>query len=441
MKQGKAFKRGVHLFDGKELSQDCPIKPIEAGAVMVYPLTQHIGAPAKAVVAVGDRVLKGQLIAEAEGYISAPVHSSVSGTVKAIEPREVVSGGRVDSIVIENDFQEEATDNFGAERNLEDLSADEIDEIVKNAGIVGLGGAGFPTGVKLTPKNALEIETVIINGSECEPYLTSDYRIMLERGEELIKGIKAVQKLLPAAKALIAIESNKPEAIARLDEMTKDIDGIDVMKLHTKYPQGGERQLIYAVTGKRINSKMLPADAKCLVINIATCYAIYEAVYKRIPLIHKVMTITGEGVNTPCNVDVPLGMSHSELLEKCGGAREDVCKLISGGPMMGMAISHTDVPIVKTSSAILAFTADDVAALGQSNCIHCGKCVGACPQHLIPQMLAKSVKATDFDRFDTLGGMECVECGCCTYVCPAKIPLTQMFKMGKAKLREAMQKR
>lgn len=414
---------------------DCAIQCIDAEDIMIYPLSQHIGAPAKAVVAVGDRVLKGQLIAEAGGFISAPVFSSVSGTVKAIENRLVVNGNNDECIIIENDRENETVSDFGKDRSLDSLSAEDIVDIIKKAGIVGLGGAGFPTGVKVSPKNANNIDTVIINGSECEPYLTSDYRLMLERNEEIIKGIKAVLKVLPNAKAVIGIENNKPEAIKILDEKTSGEDKISVCSLKTKYPQGGERQLIYAITGRKINSKMLPADKGCIVLNTASCYAIYEAVYKNMPLIHKVMTITGEAVHSPCNADVPLGVSHSYVLEKCGGAKDNVVKFISGGPMMGMAMSSLDVPVVKTSSSILAFSKDDVAALPQSACIHCGRCVKACPQILVPQMMAKAVRSQNMNRFDELGGMECIECGCCTYVCPAKIPLTQMFKLGKAELR------
>lgn len=414
---------------------DCAIQCIDAEDIMVYPLSQHIGAPAKAVVSVGDRVLKGQLIADAGGFISAPVFSAVSGTVKAIENRLVVNGNNDECIIIENDRENETVSDFGKDRSLDSLSAEDIVDIIKKAGIVGLGGAGFPTGVKVSPKNANHIDTVIINGSECEPYLTSDYRLMLERNAEIIKGIKAVLKALPNAKAVIGIENNKPEAIKILDEKTSGEDKISVCPLKTKYPQGGERQLIYAITGRKINSKMLPADKGCIVLNTASCYAIYEAVYKNMPLIHKVMTITGEAVHSPCNVDVPLGVSHSYVLEKCGGAKDDVVKFISGGPMMGMAMSSLDVPVVKTSSSILAFSKDDVAALPQSACIHCGRCVKACPQILVPQMMAKAVRGQNMNRFDELGGMECIECGCCTYVCPAKIPLTQMFKLGKAELR------
>lgn len=436
----KSFKKGVHPYDGKELAKDCAIKSISAGAELVYPLSQSIGAPSKPCVSKGERVLKGQRIADAGGFVSAPIYSAVSGTVKAVEKRLTANGTMVESVVIENDGAYETFGNFGEPRGLDNLSADDIVGIIREAGIVGLGGAGFPTAVKLSPKNVNNIDTVIINGAECEPYLTSDYRLMLEKGAEIVKGAKALLRIFPAASIVIGIEDNKPDAIKAMQEKTSGEDKITVQPLKTKYPQGGERQLIFAVTGRRLNSKMLPADKGCVVVNTASCYAIYEAVYLNMPLVHKVMTITGEGVNSPCNLDVPLGMSHSEVLAAAGGAKETVKKLISGGPMMGMAMSTPDVPVVKTSSSILAFTEDDVAALSQSNCIHCGRCVKACPEILVPQMMAKSVKANNYEKFADLGGMECIECGCCTFVCPAKIPLTQMFKLGKVRVRELQHK-
>ena len=432
----KTFRRGVHPFGGKDYSQNCPIQPIEPEAEMVFPISQNLGAPSKPVVAKGDRVLKGQLIAEAGGFIGAPIFSSVSGTVKAIEKRLVINGSKVDSIVIENDGLDEAVEGFGAERELDSLSKEEIVDSIRNAGIVGLGGAGFPTVVKLTPKNADDIDYLIINGAECEPYLTSDYRLMLEKPEELILGIKAILRLLPNAKAVIGIEANKPEAIKTMTELARIDDRIDVCALKTKYPQGGERQLIYAVTKRKINSKMLPADKGCVVDNIGTVYAIYEAVYKNMPLIHNILTVTGEGVNTPGNFDVPLGVSHSYLLEKAGGAKEGVLKFISGGPMMGFAMGSLDVPVVKTSSSILAYLHDEVADSPETPCIHCGRCARACPEFLVPQLMGKAMKNQDVEEFSRLGGMECIECGSCAFVCPAKIPLTQMFKLGKIKIRE-----
>ncbi len=432
----KTFKRGVHPYGGKELTKDCAIRPLPAEDIMVYPLSQNLGAPSKAVVQKGDRVLKGQLIAEAGGFIGAPIFSSVSGTVKAIEKRLVVNGSKVDSIIIENDGLDEAVEGFGVERSLDSMTGDDIVEAVKNAGIVGLGGAGFPNYVKLSPKNKNDIDYLIINGAECEPYLTSDYRLMLERPEELLRGIQAMLKVFPNARAVIGIEDNKPEAIDIMTKIAKADDKVDVCALKTKYPQGGERQLIYAVTKRKINSKMLPADKGCIVDNVGTVFAIYEAVYKNMPLIHNIVTVTGEGVNKGANFDVPLGVDHGYVLEAAGGAKETAIKFISGGPMMGIAMGSIEVPIVKTTSSILVFEKDEVAEAVETNCIHCGRCVNACPQSLVPQLMGQAMKKENIEEFEKLGGMECIECGSCAFVCPAKIPLTQMFKLGRIKIRE-----
>lgn len=434
MKQKKTLKKGLRLFEGKEMSKDFPITSVDASQVMVFPLEQHIGNPATPIVNVGDRVLVGQKIAEADGLISAPIHSSVSGTVKAIEKRLVLNGTKVDCVVIENDGQNETIEGYGEYRDAMELSKEEIINAIKEAGIVGLGGAGFPTYVKLSPKNADEIDTLIINGCECEPYLTVDYRVMVEKGEEIVKAVRAVLKLFPNAQAVFGVEDNKADSIKVIKGFLKSDDKMDIVSLKTKYPQGGERSLIYAVKGRKINSRMLPADAKCLVLNASTCLAIYYALYKNIPLVHRYMTITGDGVNKCNNVKVPLGIDHQSVINFAGGLKEDACKIISGGPMTGFAMSTLDVPVEKTCSSILAFSVDDVAALEQSNCIHCGRCVKVCPTNLVPQMMAKAMKINDYSKFEELGGMECVQCGCCSYECPAKIPLTSMFKLGKAEV-------
>lgn len=434
MKQKKTLKKGLRLFEGKEMSKDFPITSVDASQVMVFPLEQHIGNPATPIVNVGDRVLVGQKIAEADGFISAPIHSSVSGTVKAIEKRLVLNGTKVDCVVIENDGQNETVEGYGEYRDAMELSKEEIINAIKEAGIVGLGGAGFPTYVKLSPKNADEIDTLIINGCECEPYLTVDYRVMVEKGEEIVKAVRAVLKLFPNAQAVFGVEDNKADSIKVIKGFLKSDDKMDIVSLKTKYPQGGERSLIYAVKGRKINSRMLPADAKCLVLNTSTCLAIYYALYKNIPLVHRYMTITGDGVNKCNNVKVPLGIDHQSVINFAGGLKEDACKIISGGPMTGFAMSTLDVPVEKTCSSILAFSVDDVAALEQSNCIHCGRCVKVCPTNLVPQMMAKAMKINDYSKFEELGGMECVQCGCCSYECPAKIPLTSMFKLGKAEV-------
>lgn len=440
MKKMKSLKKGLHLYEGKELSKDFPITTIKACDELIFPLSQHIGNPAIPIVKVGDYVMKGQMIAQADGHISAPIHSSVSGTVKGIKNHLNINGDRTMSIIIENDYENKEVEGLGKKSDPGSLTKEEIIDKIRNAGIVGLGGAGFPTHVKLSPKNAEEIDTVIVNGCECEPYLTCDYRIMLEKGEEIVKSMRIVSKLFKNAKIVFGIEDNKSDSIKVIKGFIKPEDKMDICELKTKYPQGGERSLIYAITGRKINSNMLPADAKCIVINSTTAYAIYKALFENIPLIYRYMTITGEGVNNCNNYKVPVGMSYRDVIEASGGLKEDVCKIISGGPMTGAAISSLDVPVEKTTSSVLAFTFDDVAELKQSNCIHCGKCVKVCPSNLVPQMLCKAIKCNDYDKFQNLGGMECVQCGCCSYICPAKIPLTNLFVIGKSKIRNKARK-
>lgn len=424
------FKGGIHPFEGKELSEDkpiCTLAPIQ-GEEMVYPLSQHIGAPAKPLVAKGDQVLKGQIIAEAGGFISANVLSSVSGTVKGIEPRLVANGAMVQSIIVENDGEEKAIEGYGEKRNYEDLSKEEIRGFIKAAGIVGLGGAGFPTHVKVTPKDDAAIDTVIVNAAECEPYLTSDYRVMLEYPERLVGGLKVMLKLFENAKGVIGIENNKPEAIKKIQELVKDEPRIEVRELLTKYPQGGERMLIYAVTGREINSSMLPADAGCVVDNVDTVVAIYNAVCSSVPLMRRIITVTGDAVAEPQNFKVRLGTNYKRLLEAAGGFKTEPEKIISGGPMMGQALFTLEFPVAKTSSALTCFTKDDVAAMDPTPCIRCGRCVEACPEQLIPQLMMSVAERNDLEGFERLNGMECVECGSCAFVCPAKRPLTQAFK-------------
>ena len=426
----KTFKGGAHPYDGKKMSRDCPIEILNPGDTLVYPLSQHIGAMAKPLVKAGDRVLVGQKIAEKGGFISANIHSSVSGTVKAIEKRLVATGGMVDSIIVENDgMYEEAAPIFSG--NPDELSKDEIIKIIEEAGIVGMGGAGFPTNVKLSPKNADIIDSIIVNGAECEPYLTSDYRRMVEQTDKLVKGLKIVLKIFPDAKGYFGIEDNKPEAIEALFKATENEDRIEVVPLKTKYPQGGERSMIYAVTGRKINSKMLPADVGCIVHNVDTIYAIYNAVYNGKPLIERIVTITGDAVRTPKNFQVRIGTSFRELIDAAGGFTTEPEKIISGGPMMGFSFFNIDVPVVKGSSSLLAFIKDDVSHEEPSACIRCGRCAAACPEHLLPMKLAALAGQNEPEEFKKLGGMECVECGCCSYVCPAKRQVTQSVRSMK----------
>ncbi len=421
------FNGGIHPYDGKDLSKDKPIKAVLPKGDLVYPLSQHIGAPAKPIVEKGDHVLTGQKIAEAGGFVSAPIYATVSGTVKAIEPRRVVTGDSVMSIIIENDGLYEEVE-YPERKPLEEMTREEIIECVKEAGIVGMGGAGFPTHVKLSPKEPEKIDYVIANCAECEPYLTSDYRRMLEEPEKLIGGLKVSLKLFENARGILAVEDNKPECIELLKNLTKDEPRISVKELKTKYPQGAERQIIYATTGRAINSSMLPADAGCVVNNVDTVVAIYHAVIEGKPLMNRIVTVTGDAIANPQNFIVRIGTNYHELVEEAGGFKQDPVKIVSGGPMMGFALFGLDVPTTKTASALLCLTEDEVSRMEPSACINCGRCVEVCPGRVVPRLLADYAEHYEEEEFLSHNGMECCECGCCSFVCPAKRPLTQTIK-------------
>lgn len=422
------FRGGIHPYEGKELSKDHPIEKYLPKGDLVYPLSQHIGAPSVPCVKKGDTVLAGQKIADAGGFVSVPLHASVSGTVKGIEKRLNATGSMVDCIVIENDQQYQETEF--QEARLEDLTKEEILNRIKEGGVVGMGGAGFPTHVKLAPKDPSKIEYILVNGAECEPYITSDYRRMIEEPEKVVKGLQVILTLFDSAKGYICIEDNKTDCIAKMKELVKDIDRIEVKEMMTKYPQGGERTLIYAATGREINSTMLPADVGCVVDNVETVISVYKAVILGRPVNSRVVTVTGDGIKEPKNLLVLAGTDMSELVDAAGGLKAKIAKAISGGPMMGFALYDLHVPCTKTTSAFLFLEHDAVSEAQeiQTACINCGRCVSVCPGHVLPARLAKLAERGDMAGFEALDGMECCECGCCSYICPAKRPLTQSIK-------------
>ena len=418
------FKGGVHPDDGKRFAKDKAIVELKPVGDLVYPVSQHIGAPASPIVAVGDQVLRGQKIAEAGGFVSAPVYSSVSGKVKAIEPRMNPTGAKVNCIIVENDGEYNEVE-YPAVKPLEEMSKADILTAIGEAGVVGMGGAGFPTKVKLSPKEPDKIDYIIANCAECEPYITADYRRMLENPEELVAGMKIILKLFDNAKGIFGVEDNKPDCIEKLKELTKDETRMEVLALKTKYPQGGERQLIFATTGRAINSAMLPADAGCVVDNVETIINVYRAVAEGKPSMERVVTVSGDAINEPGNFKVLFGTNQAELVEAAGGFKAEPEKMISGGPMMGFSMFTLDVPVTKTSSSILCFTKDEVAKFEPSACINCGRCVDACPSRLIPSRLADLAERHNEEGFTKMEGLECMECGSCSYVCPAKRPLKQ----------------
>ena len=429
----KTFIGGVHPYDGKELSKDSPIKEVLPKGDMVYPVSQHIGAPAKPVVAVGDTVLKGQMIAEAGGFVSSPIYSSVSGKVKAIEKRRVAVGDMVDSIVIENDGMFTET-TYESVEDVTALSKEEIIEKVKNAGVVGMGGAGFPTHVKLSPKEPDKIEYIIANCAECEPYITADYRLMMEHADEILVGLNLLMKAAKVEKGYIGIEDNKPAAIKLFEEKTANDARIEIVPLAKKYPQGGEKQLIDAVTKRQVASGALPISTGAVVQNVGTAFAVYEAVQKNKPLFERVITVTGKSVARPSNFLARIGTPMKQLIDACGGLPEDTGKVIGGGPMMGKALVNIDVPTAKGSSGILIMNRKEAKRGEAQTCIRCAKCVSACPMGLEPYLLGALSENGDFETMEKERIMDCIECGSCQFTCPANRPLLDYCRLGKGKV-------
>ena len=420
------FKGGIHPYDGKALSKDKPVRRLLPKGQLVYPLSQHIGAPAKPVVKKGDHVLAGQVIAEAGGFVSAPIHASVSGTVKGIEDRLTNVGNMTSCIIVENDGAYESVEFHPAEP--EKLSKEEILARIREGGVVGMGGAGFPTHVKLAPKEPDKIDYVLVNGAECEPYLTSDYRRMLEEPELIVGGLKVMLRLFDNAKGYICVEDNKPDCAEKLRQACQGEDRIEVKVLKTKYPQGAERMMIYAATGRKINSSMLPADAGCVVDNVDTVAAVYKAVVLGEPLMHRTVTVTGDAIRDPQNFCVCTGTNYAELIDEAGGFVTEPQKVVSGGPMMGFALYDLNIPVTKTSSAVFCMKEDIVSSSEPPGCSNCGRCVDGCRRRVLPAKLAVFAEHHDEENFLKYNGLECCECGCCSYICPARRPLTQAIK-------------
>ena len=438
---GKTFRGGVHPPECKHYA---PHTVYEPRGELVYPLSQHIGKPAKPVVGVGDRVLVGQKIAERDGYISSCIHSSVSGTVKAIERRATIMGSG-ECIVVDSDGLFETCDGLGRETGTNNLSPEDIIALVREAGVVGLGGASFPTPVKLEPKDRDAIKYVILNGAECEPYITCDDDLMRQNAPEIVEGLRLLLRIFNNAEGVILIEDNKPEAIAAME---KAVEGEEKMRVHVapvKYPQGGERAVIKVVTGLDTKLSQLPADVGCIVDNVATVYAVYEAVCRATPLFRRLVTVSGTAVKNPGNFLVRAGTSCAELLEAAGGLREgaEVKKALSGGPMMGIALASLDVPLQKSSGALVLLAEDEAeqSETKLTECIRCGRCVRACPMGLSPLLMAEAAIRGDLKRYEQkLYGLECISCGSCTWVCPAKRPLMQTFKDAKNAILSARRK-
>ena len=417
---------GIHPVEGKEPTEHKELVRFPVPETVVIPLSMHLGAPAKAIVNVGDYVKMGQKIGEADGFISAPVHSSVSGTVVAIEDRPHATRGTCPSIVIENDGKDLLDETIKPNKSLDELTAAEIIEIVKNAGIVGMGGAGFPTYVKLNPGKP--IDAVLVNACECEPMLTADHRVLLEYADDIIFGLQAEMKTVSAPKGIIVIEENKPDAIALMREKVADIEGIEVLEVTTQYPQGGEKMLIKRAMGRSVPSGKLPADVGACVSNVSTVKAIADAIKTGMPLIERVTTVTGKYIPNPQNFIVRVGTPAAKLVEACGGISAEDVLVKAGGPMMGFPQTTLETPIMKGSNGIIAIDNDYTEA---NECIKCGRCVDVCPMELKPLHYYKLVAKQDFQGCKDMNIMDCMECRCCEYICSSKLPLVTMIKMGK----------
>lgn len=427
------FYGGIHPYDGKILSRSLPLTTLPAPAHVILPLVQHIGQPCVPCVSVGDTVTVGQPIAESTA-LGAPVHASVSGTVLAIEDRRHPNGRLIPSVIIGNDRLDTPCDALQGAAAPSALSPQQLLDIIRRAGIIGMGGAAFPTETKLRGAVGKAV-TLIANACECEPYLTADETLLSRRAQEVLGGLQLLQEALGARDAVLAVEDNKPDTIAAVEQTIPAFSPIRLLVLPTRYPQGSEKQLIRAVTGREVSADKLPIDAGCAVVNAATCAAIYDAVYRGKPLTHRIVTVTGDAVKRPQNLRVPIGTPLRDLIDHCGGLTGDVWKVIVGGPMMGIAQKNLDTCIVKNSGAVVCLSRRHATAKRTTACIRCGRCVRACPMYLQPLYLYRFAKADDRAALARQRLFDCIQCGCCSYVCPAKLPLAEQFALTKQKER------
>lgn len=428
-----SFKKGIHPPDKKALSKNLALESFPPGEIVVVPLLQHIGAPAEPLVKKRDRVLRGRKIGESRGFVSAPVHASVSGSVKAVQSHPSPMGRAVLSVIIENDGKDERSAHMAPLKNdVHDYTPEEVRTAVGEAGIVGLGGAAFPTAVKLSPPVEYPTDTVLINGAECEPYLTADYRLMLEEPDAVIAGAEVIRETVGAKALYLGIEDNKEDAISLFEGKLRGRSDFRVVALKAKYPQGWEKALVRSILGRDVPKGGLPMHVGVLVQNVGTAYAIYQALASGMPLIERCLTVTGEGIGQKKNLRVRIGTLVKDIVHHCGGYLGKPGKLIMGGPMMGVALWRDDVPVVKGTSGILVLPGDKLHTGKEYNCIRCTNCSTHCPMGLVPTRIATLTKFGRYDEAQAWGLMDCVECGTCSYVCPANIPLVQWMRTGKS---------
>ena len=432
VKSSFKFHGGVHPDYNKELAAGQPIEALPLPKTLAISMSQHLGAPAKCLVKVGDHVQRGQLIGERNGFISVPVHASASGTVKAVEKRLGPAGGMADCVILETDETQEDAPALPV-IDWKTASADDLRARVNDAGICGMGGAGFPTVVKLTPPPDKRCEYLILNGAECEPYLTADCRMMTEHADRIRTGVEIMRRMLNQPAVRIAIEANKPEAIAAMEKAFADIEGnVEIVVLPVLYPQGSEKHQIYATVGRIVPEGGLPIQVGCVVENVGTAAAIADAVTKGLPLIQRVTTVSGDAVANPKNILAPTGTRYADLIEFAGGEKVPPAKIISGGTMMGFNVSSTDIGTTKTTSGLLLLSRDRVFQYSSQACINCGRCLRACPMQLNPAAISRSVEADDIAAAQSFGVMNCIECGACSFGCPAYRSITQHCRRAKA---------